>query len=105
MFPRRFRESNHPAIVGFLVPFVAAGIASVSILWGWNEHRVFFFRWTFIAVIPAILLFGLCLSIRSIPLIQEKGDKDYAYSGLALNIFFILLYIFSAISVRYIQHQ
>ena len=104
MFPRRSRKSNHPAIIGFLMPFAAAGIASVTILWGWNDYGSFFFRLTFVAVIPFILLFGLWLSIKSIPLIQEKGDKDYAHSGLVLNVFFILLYIFSAISIRYIQH-
>jgi hypothetical protein len=103
MFPRRFGKSNHPAIIGFLVPFAAAGIASVSVLWGWNNHSSFFFRLIFVAIIPLLLLFGLWLSIKSIPLIQEKGDKDYAYSGLVLNIFFILLYIFSAISIRYMQ--
>jgi len=105
MFPRRFGKSNHAAIIGFLTPFLAAGIASVTILWGWNDHRSPFFRMTFVAIIPLLLLFGLWLSIKSIPLIQEKGDKDYAYSGLVLNIFFILLYIFSAISIGYIQHR
>ena len=86
------------------MPFAAAGIASVSVIWGWNNHSSFSFRLIFAAIIPLLLLFGLWLSIKSIPLIQEKGDKDYAYSGLVLNIFFILLYIFSAISIRYIQH-
>ena len=103
MFPRRFGKSNHPAILGFLVPFAAAGIASVSVLWGWNDPRSFFFRLTFIVLIPLFLIFGLWLSIKSIPLIQAKGDKDYAYSGLVLNIFFILLYVFSAISIGYIR--
>jgi hypothetical protein len=86
------------------MPFVAAGIASVTILWGWNAYSSFFFKLTLVAIIPLLLLFGLWLSIKSVPLIQEKGDKDYAYSGLVLNIFFILLYLFSAISIRYIQH-
>jgi hypothetical protein len=104
MFPRGFEKSNHPAIIGFLMPFAAAGIASVSVLWGWNNHSSFFFRLIFAAIIPLLLFFGLWLSIKSIPLIQEKGDKDYAYSGLVLNIFFILLYIFAAISIRHIQH-
>jgi len=45
---------------------------------------------------------GLFLSLRSIPLIQEKGDKDYAYSGLVLNTFFILLYIFSLIYLLFL---
>ena len=86
------------------MPFAAAGIASATILWGWNDQGSFFSRLTFMAIIPLLLLFGLSLSIKSIPLIQEKGDKDYAYSGLVLNIFFILLYVFSAICMRYIEH-
>jgi len=98
-----FRKSNHPAIIGFLMPFATAGIASVSVLWGWNDDSPLFFRLTFIVLIPLFLIFGLWLSIKSIPLIQAKGDKDYAYSGLVLNIFFILLYVFSAISIGYIR--
>jgi hypothetical protein len=105
VFPSRFSKSNHPAIIGFLVPFAAAGIASITILWGWNDYSFFYFGLTFAAIIPLLLLFGLWLSIKSIPLIQEKGDKDYAYSGLVLNLFFILLYIFSAICMTYIQRS
>ena len=97
MFPRGFRKSNHHAIAGFLLPFVAAALASVYVLYGQSDYGSFPFRIMFLAIIPFILLLGLYLSIKSISLIQEKGDKDYAYSGLVLNLFFILLYIFCLI--------
>jgi len=97
MVHRGFRKSNHPAIIGFLLPFVSAGLASVFVLYSQVDYGSIRFRVLFIVLIPLILGLGLFLSVRSIPLIQEKGDKDYAYSGLVLNIFFILLYVFSLI--------
>jgi hypothetical protein len=51
----------------------------------------------FVTIIPLILALGLILSIKSIPLIEKLGDRDYAYSGLVLNIFFILFYIIALI--------
>jgi hypothetical protein len=44
-----------------------------------------------------ILVGGLVSSLRSIPLIPERNDKDYAYSGLTLNILFLVVYITSLI--------
>jgi hypothetical protein len=100
--PRRgFRNANHPAIIGFLLPFVSAGLASAYVLFNQADHASVGFRVLFIALVPLVLGLGLILSIRSIPLIQEKGDKDYAYAGLVLNIFFILLYIFSFLYILY----
>ncbi len=88
------------------MPFVAAGLASALVLYGHNEYGSAsypstLFRITFLALIPLILLLGLWLSIKSIPLIPERGDKDYAYSGLVLNLFFILLYVFCLITIAY----
>ncbi len=99
MVRRGFRKTNHPAIIGFLLPFVSAGLASVYVLCSPTDYASLRFRALFIVLIPLVLGLGLFLSIRSIPLIQEKGDKDYAYSGLVLNIFFILLYAFSFIYI------
>jgi hypothetical protein len=42
-----------------------------------------------------IMLAGLISSIKSIPLIEEKDDKDYAYSGLTLNILSVCIYVTS----------
>ena len=86
---------NHPAILGFLLPFLAAAAACAWVLWGHLGSR--FSKVVFFAVVPIILAAGLYASLRSIPLIPERGDKDYAYSGLVLNIFFILFYLCSLI--------
>jgi hypothetical protein len=91
------RKTNNRAIAGFLLPFVAAGLASVLVL-GFEEDSLPFQLWVpFVTVVPMILLLGLVLSLKSLPFIEKLGDKDYAYSGLVLNIFFILFYIASMI--------
>lgn len=96
VFPR-FRKTNNRAIAGFLLPFVAAGLASVLVL-GIEKDSLPVQLWVpFVTVIPLILVLGLILCIKSIPFIEELGDKDYAYSGLVLNIFFILFYVVSVI--------
>ena len=60
-----------------------------------------YLRWqaaiAFLGIIPALLAIGVFLSVKSISLIEEKGDKDYAYSGLVLNLFFALLYLASLV--------
>ena len=96
-FNHRKSQVNHPAIVGFLLPFMAAGAASACVLFGSGNLASFFSRAVFFALVPLILASGLYASLRSIPLIPEKGDKDYAYSGLVLNVFFILFYLSSLI--------
>lgn len=92
-----FRKTNNRAIAGFLLPFVAAGLASVLVL-GFDKDSLPFPLWVpFATVIPFILILGLTLSLKSVPFIEKLGDKDYAYSGLVLNIFFILFYLASLI--------
>jgi len=96
-----FRKTNNRAIAGFLLPFVAAGLASYLVL-GLEKDALSFHIWVpFVTIIPLTLALGLILSIKSIPLIEKLGDRDYAYSGLVLNIFFILFYIIALI--YYIQ--
>jgi len=99
--PPGFRKTNNRAIAGFLLPFVAAGLASVLVL-GLGQESLPFQIWVpFVTVIPLILVLGLFLSIKAIPFIEKLGDRDYAYSGLVLNIFFILFYIISFIYYVY----
>lgn len=92
-----FRKTNHAAIVGFLLPFVAAGVTSAYVLYGGGDYTSFVSKAVFLALIPLLLASGIYASFRSLPLIAEKGDKDYAYSGLVLNVFFILFYLSSLI--------
>lgn len=91
----KFRKTNNRAVLGFLFPFLAMGLASGLVLWE-RAHGLPFPVWVpLLTLIPVILAVGLLLSIKSIPLIQELGDKDYAYSGLVLNAFLILFLIAS----------
>jgi hypothetical protein len=92
-----FRKTNHAAIAGFLMPFLSAGLASFSVLFGKGDYTSYRFLVSFLGIIPLFLAAGIFLSAKSIRLIEEKGDKDYAYSGLVLNLFFTLLYLFSLI--------
>jgi hypothetical protein len=93
----QFRKTNHLAIAGFLVPFLCAGFASFYVLFGKGDYESFRFLISFLGVIPVLLAAGVFLSVKSIALIEEKGDKDYAYSGLVLNLFFALLYLASLV--------
>ena len=97
MGTRRFRNTNHQAIAGFLLPFLAAGVASAFVLYERGGLQPRLFQFLFFAVIPGILVAGLVLSLRSIPRIQDQGDKDYAFAGLVLNIFFSVIYILSVL--------
>ena len=92
-----FRKANHLAIAGFLMPFLCAGFASFYVLFGKGDYGSYRFLVSFLGIIPLLLAVGLFLSLKSIPLVREKGDKDYAYSGLVLNLFFALLYLASLI--------
>ncbi|MBN1106090.1 MAG: hypothetical protein JXL84_21960 [Deltaproteobacteria bacterium] len=91
------RKTNHYAIAGFLLPFAAAGLACVFVLFGRNGLLSFRFWIPFFTVIPLILCLGLVSSLKSIPRITDLGDKDYAYSGLVLNIFFVIVYLYAVI--------
>ena len=90
-----FRKSNQRAIAGFLLPFMAAGLACALVLW--SKGDIFSsFSWVFfVTIIPLTLCAGLIFSITSVSHVEARGDRDYAYSGLVLNLLFILLYILS----------
>jgi hypothetical protein len=93
-------ESQNPnslAIAGFLAPFVAAGITGLLLLGLGEDLKPFKVSIAYLTITPLILLTGIVLSLKSIPLVQELGDKDYAYSGLILNILFLIVYITSLI--------
>ena len=86
------RKTNHLAIVGFLLPFAASGLVGLLIMIGKEDFRSLRFSILYLAVVPVVLLGGVVLSLKSIPLIEERGDRDYAYSGLTLNLLFIFVY-------------
>jgi len=91
------QKPNSLAIAGFLAPFAAAGITGILILWFEGDATSFWIPVLYLAMVPLVLLAGLVLCLKSIPLIEERGDKDYAYSGLTLNVLFLMVYITSVI--------
>ncbi len=93
----RFRKTNHLAIAGFLLPFVAAAVTGAFLLIVGEGFRSPEFLVPYLTIIPMILVLGLFSSLKSIPLIPERNDKDYAYSGLTLNILFLVVYTISFI--------
>ena len=88
---------NTFAIAGFLSPFVAAGITCGLLLIAGDNFKASGVFFIYQAVIPLILVLGMTLSIKSIPRISELGDKDYAYTGLFLSIFFLVVFLLSCI--------
>jgi hypothetical protein len=92
-----FRKTNHLAIAGFLLPFLCAGFASFYVLFGRGDYTSYRFLISFLGIVPVLLALGIILSVKSIPLIEAKGDRDYAYSGLVLNLSFALLYLASLV--------
>ncbi len=91
------RKINHLAIAGFLLPFASCGIVGALILWAREDISSLRFLLSYFSLVPGVLGGGLFCSIRSIGLIEEQNDKDYAYSGLTLNIVFLLIYFVSII--------
>jgi len=91
------QKPNSLAIAGFLAPFVAAGITGLLLLCLGEDLKPFKVSIVYLTITPLILLTGIVLSLKSIPLVQELGDKDYAYSGLILNILFLIVYATSLI--------
>jgi len=89
------RKTNHPAIAGFLLPFVAAAVTGALLLIVKEDLESLKFSIPYLVLVPMILLGGLVSSLKSIPLVPERGDKDYAYSGLTLNILFLAVYVTS----------
>lgn len=95
--PKGFQAPNHFAVVGFLLPFAAAGLTAALILACKGAASSRTFLALYLTVVPLILLVGLGSSISSIPRIEKLDDKDYAYAGLTLNVFFLSAYGISLI--------
>jgi len=91
------QKPNRLAIAGFLTPFAAAGITGILILWFEGDAKSCWVPVLYLTMVPLVLVAGLVLCLKSIPLIEELGDKDYAYSGLTLNVLFLMVYITSVI--------
>jgi len=91
------KKANSLAVAGFLAPFVAAGVLCGLLLITRDEFKSSKIFIIYQIAIPLILITGIVLGIKSIPHIPELGDKDYAYTGLFLSIFFLVVFILSLI--------
>jgi len=98
----QIRKTNHHAVAGFLLPFVAAGAGCGWVLFNKGRIDTPSSLLFLLVVVPLILAAGLVFSLRSLPRIKDLGDRDYAYSGLVLNIFFSLIYLGSIIYIVYL---
>lgn len=92
------RKTNHFAIAGFLSPFISAGLLCSLLLIAEDTLLSSSLLPVYLIGVPFILLVGAVFSIKSIPRIEEMGDKDYAYAGLVLNLFFLFVYVLSIIT-------
>ena len=97
IFRFTMKKSNNLAVLGFLLPFAASAIAGGLILVVKKNLASTKFLIPYLSLVPFMLLCGLVCSIKSIPLIPELNDKDYAYAGLTVNILFIVIYIISVV--------
>lgn len=91
------KKANTLAIAGFLAPFVAAGITCGLLLMAGDDFKSSKVFIVYQLIIPPILMAGVALGVKSIPHIPRLGDKDYAYSGLFLNLFFLVVFLLSLI--------
>ncbi|RLB24667.1 MAG: hypothetical protein DRG71_04975 [Deltaproteobacteria bacterium] len=89
---KTFRKTNHLAVVGFLLPFVAGAVVGLLVVTVKKDFTRFQFLIPYLTLVPLLLCAGIVCSVRSIPLIEELNDKDYAYSGLTLNVLFLIVY-------------
>lgn len=94
-------QTNHLAIAGFLLPFLACALVCAWVLFSEDRLVSLSFSMVYIITPPAVLFAGLCTSLKSIPLIEKRGDRDYAYAGLFLNVFFLIVYFLSLLYVFY----
>jgi len=91
------KKANTLAIAGFLAPFVAAGITCGLLLIAGDDFKSSGVFVVYQFTVPLILIIGVILGIKAIPYIPELGDKDYAYTGLVLSIFFLVVFLLSLI--------
>ena len=93
----KLKKANTLAVAGFLAPFVSAGVICGLLLIAGDEFKSSKIFVIYQSVIPLILIIGIVLGVKSIPHIPLLGDKDYAYAGLFLGTFFLVVFLLSLI--------
>jgi hypothetical protein len=97
MHPYKLGDVNKLAGIGFFLSLIGAEVMSLLLYFGRKNYGSITFALLYVIIVPLIQLTGLVSSIKSIPYVEDWGDKDYAQGGLFLNILFLSLYIASLI--------
>jgi hypothetical protein len=97
MRPYQFGDENKLAGLGFFLSLIGAEVMGLLLYFGQRNYTSFKFALPYLLIVPSIQVAGLVSSLKSLPYVEEWGDKDYAQGGLVLNILFISLYIVSLI--------
>ena len=97
MKPYKLGDVNKLASVGFFLSLIGADVMGLLLYCGQKNYGSFTFALPYVIIVPLIQLTGLVSSLKSIPHVEEWGDKDFAQGGLFLNILFLSLYIASLI--------
>jgi hypothetical protein len=97
MRPYEFGDVNKLAGIGFFLSLIGAEVMGLFLYCGQKNYGSLLFALPYVIFVPLIQLTGLVSSLKSIPFVEEWGDKDYAQGGLFLNILFLSLYIASLI--------
>ena len=97
MHPYKLGDVNKLAGIGFFLSLIGAEVMSLLLYFGRKDYGSITFALLYVIIVPLIQLTGLVSSIKSIPYVEDWGDKDYAQGGLFLNILFLSLYIASLI--------
>lgn len=97
MRPYQLGDVNKLAGIGFFLSLIGAEVMGLLLYCGRNNYGSFLFALLYIVIVSLIQVTGLVSSLKSIPFVEEWGDKDFAQGGLFLNILFLSLYIASLI--------
>lgn len=97
MRPYKLGDVNKFAGFGFFLSLIGAEVMGLLLYFNQENYGSLKFALPYLIIVSMIQLTGLVSSIKSIPHIEEWGDKDYAQGGLVLNILFLSLYIASLI--------
>jgi hypothetical protein len=97
MRPYEFGDVNKLAGIGFFLSLIGAEVMGLLLYCGQKNYGSLLFAVLYLVIVPFIQVAGLVSSIKSIPFVEEWGDKDFAEGGLFLNILFLSLYIASLI--------
>jgi len=97
MSPYELGDVNKLAGIGFFLSLIGAEVMGLLLYCGQKNYGSFIFAFPYVVIVPLIQLAGLVSSLKSIPYVEEWGDRDFAQGGLFLNILFLSLYIASLI--------